>query len=616
MFLKKLDWISPPITLYFRGENAHVSIYSAILSIIAYILAFAATIYYALQFIERNAPKAYFFTRYVDDAGTFPVNSTQMFHFFQVSDPKTNQKVPLDFSAFRIVGFDDAYSDDYMGNPGIVNTKNHWVYGNCNNDSDTQGISYLIDQKYYTESACIRKYYDATRQHYYEPGESGFRYPVILKGCSNPERTYYGVIMQRCDMADQLLKDNGGPPCKTSTQIDTVVDSVSLNFQIIDHYADMLNYEMPFTKYFYEVTSDIKTNVFSIQHLNFNPANMLTHNGFFFDNQVKEESYFFTQNDKQTLNEPDLIAQNKTSNGCLIGVYFWMQNTLQYYERNYDRIQDILSDIGGISSIVLTIASIINLLINNFIILLDTEDLALSTEHENYNQGELSKRPTIYRKANKIMFPPRRPYQTRKQNYANDQQQQSSNYQRLMKDGVDIYPNMYSKDEKSEQYKNLYMKRNNALNNNTNYEPSKEGTYYQESQQGYNRGGGGGGYNNSGRVYQNNNRRNYQQGGFYEKKDTYMKNLKDDATNERKDDEFDIDNRPLEKQNFNWFKYMHYLICCGRNDKKISYYEDFRAKLISEENIIQNYLDIYKLLKACNLKRTNIFVEKDKDKDN
>lgn len=256
--------------------------------------------------------------------------------------------------------------------------------------------------------------------------------------------------------------------------------------------------------------------------------------------------------------------------------------------RTYDRIQDILSDIGGISSIVLTIAGMLNLLIHNFIVILDTEDLALNTEQDNYNSREMSRRPTIFRKANEVMFPPRRPYQPRKQSYGNDpQQQQSSNYQRLMKDGVDIYPNMSSKDEKSEQYKNLYLKRGNILNNN--YEGNKDPSYQQNISKGY---GGRG---------QNYNRGMNRQGQYMENKETYSKNLKDETTTEKKEE---IENRPLEKQNFNWCKFLGYLICCGRNDKKMSYYEDFRAKLISEENIIQNYLDTYKLLKHCGLKKT------------
>ena len=585
MFLKKMDWLSPPITLYFKGEGSHVSIYSGILSIVAYTIVVVAAFYYALGFINRDSPKAYFFQRYIEDAGNFPVNATQMFHFIQVSDPSTNKKVPLDFSAFRIVGFDDAYSGDYQANPSIVKTKNHWVYGNCNNKTDTKGIGYLIDQDYYEQSACIRAYYDVAKGKYFGTTEEGFRWPIIEKGCSHPDRTYYGIIMQRCDAADDFLKAQG-PACKSKEDIDKIIDSISFNFQIIDHYADMLNYEMPFTKYFYEVTSAISKGNFVIQHLNFNPAFMLTHNGFFFDNQVTENAYIFTQNEKQT--------ETENLNGCLIGVYFWMQNTLQYNERNYDRIQDILSDIGGISSIVLTIAGVLNLLIHNFMIILDTEELALDIDQDYQNDpNEMKKRPTIFRKANNVMSPPRRPYQARKPSYGNENlQKQSSNYQRLMKDGVDIYPNMNSKEEKTEQYKNLYLKRNNILNNNTNYndnynDGNKEGYdyNYQQNTRGY-----------SGRGFPNNyNRGNYRQGRLTENINTLSKNLKDE-----------LEDRPLEKQSFNWCKFIGYLICCGRNDKGMSYYEKFRAKLISEENIIQNYLDTYKLLKVCNVKKTDL----------
>ena len=66
---------------------------------------------------------------------------------------------------------------------------------------------------------------------------------------------------------------------------------------------------------------------------------------------------------------------------------------------------------------------------------------------------------------------------------------------------------------------------------------------------------------------------------------------------------------PIKKQNFKWFKYIWYLICCRSNDKMISYYESIRSSLISEENIIQNYLDIYKLLKINGIpKKTSLVI--------
>ncbi len=530
-----------------------------------------------------------------------------MFSFIQLVDTISNQPVPMDFQAFRIIGFDEVYANTYISDDDGITPKqrtptefNHWLYGPCNNDSDTRGISYLINFKHFEESACIRKYYDKNKGQYFDTNSPNFRWPIILKGCSNPKRTFYGIIMEKCREDDAHIL-SGYDHCKTDAEINNIINKNSVIMQLMDQYADALNYEMPFEKYFYAVTTALTPENFAVNHLNFNPSIMVTHNGFFFDNIVNEPSYIFTQNEKQILITD--VSSNVNIYGCLLGFYFWMQNSLQYYERNYKRIQDILSDIGGINSIIISFSGLINFFVQGYIILLDTQDLILTTDKKNFDDKNERRRPSIFKKVPDKLFPPKRLYYNNV--YRNENQPSFSNYQRLMKDGVDIYPNLYSRDEKAEQYKNLYMRRNN----NNNYEQSKDGTYCQESQQGYNNRGNG---YNSGRGVQNYNRGNYRQGGYYEKKDSYMRNFKDDATTEKREEDFDIDNRPLEKQQFNWFKYIYYLICCGRTDKRVTYYEDFRAKLISEENIVQNYLDIYKLLKACNLKKT-VFHDKQKE---
>ena len=588
MFFKKFDYLSPPITLFFKEENIHSSIFSGILSCIAYSLVFIAGIYYILEFINKRNPKAYFFNKYIQDAGTFPVNSSSIFNFIQITDTKTSQVIPFDFSVFRAVGVDDIFYDEYMSNPNIILNVNHWLYGYCNNNTDTEGIGYLVDFSYYEQSACIRKYYDKDRKKYYNTGEKGFKWPVIEKGCSNPDRTYYGIIMQRCDKAPDILKEQD-TECKTEAEITETIGKVSLKFQLIDHYADMLNYEMPFTKYFYEVTSAITNGVFIVNHLNFNPANMLTHNGFFFDNQVQERKYFFTQNEKHTILDTTNLSQGQPINGCLIGIYFWMQNTLQYYERNYDRFQDVLSDIGGISNIVVTAAYLINLLVNNYIILLDTQEFVVNTDQNNFIKRKNMKRPTIFRKANEIMFPPRRIYVSQSGRIHNndESQQQSSNYQNLMKDGVDLFQNnIFAKDEKNDNYMN------NIINNNYQKENNKKRSSLRASQ-------------------------NYMRMNLKERSSNFSKevnfvlpkvNKKENNENDKdKDNKCGNENKQINKQNFKWFKYLLYLITFGRSDVKIAYYESFRAKLISEENIIQNYLDTYKLLKLNNLPTKDLF---------
>ena len=164
MWIKKLDMLSPPITLYYEEEAQHSSIFSGILSVIVYVGVFVASIYYALNFIERTSPKAYFFNKYTEDAGTFPVNASSMFNFIQLTNRDSNAIVPFDFGAFIAIGFDDAYDNQYMEDTSIIETTDHWVYGYCNNDSDTEGISELIDFEYYEQSACIREYYDSKKK--------------------------------------------------------------------------------------------------------------------------------------------------------------------------------------------------------------------------------------------------------------------------------------------------------------------------------------------------------------------------------------------------------------------------------------------------------------------
>ena len=57
-------------------------------------------------------------------------------------------------------------------------------------------------------------------------------------------------------------------------------------------------------------------------------------------------------------------------------------------------------------------------------------------------------------------------------------------------------------------------------------------------------------------------------------------------------------------------KYLWYSLPFGKSDNKIDYYENFRSKLISEESIIQNYLDVYKLLKLNNIAKKFDVIEK------
>ena len=57
----------------------------------------------------------------------------------------------------------------------------------------------------------------------------------------------------------------------------------------------------------------------------------------------------------------------------------WLNNRINYYERTYKKIQDFLSEIGGVTQSIMAIAIFINNFINKYIIILDTQDLLISS---------------------------------------------------------------------------------------------------------------------------------------------------------------------------------------------------------------------------------------------
>ena len=575
MFINKLDFLSPPITLYFKGKNAHSSIFSGILSIIAYSVVIAFGIFYGLDFINRENPTAYFFNRYIENAGEFPINASAIFSFVQMMDSEELVPKDTDFDCIRIIALDRITIDNYMENNDLEHY-NHWLYGNCNNDSDTVGIGHLVTQDKFEQSACIRKYYDMNRKKYFDVGDPNFVWPIIHHGMSHPDANMYGVIIEKC-RNDTLRALSGSRVCRDQEYIEEYVYSSYVRFMLIDNYADVLNFKEPLTKYLYAVTNGVFPGTFTTNHLNFNPVLIKTDDGMFFEHIKEETSYFFSFNEKITSTQDLLLTDSrgkpildengnevKKHTGIIIAFYFWMQNRLQFYQRNYKKFQDVLGDIGGLSSIVLTIATGINLLFTDFIVLLDTEELFLSLENKNYSSSESKRKPTIFRKAHEIMYPPKRISYNSDGNKENDSQnhQKSSNILRLKNSDVESINNNEVQNEKNSCYSNQIKDYNNLYNLNRKK---------------YKR--------NQSKVENNRIKRK-----IISRKDnnfTYIRNKQNK-----------ISNIPNEKQNFNWFNYIKHMILFCKNDPKISYYEDFRTKLISEENIIQNYIDIYNLLEV------------------
>ena len=591
MFLRKFDRISPLITFSYKGDNMHSSILSGILSIVAYVATTIFGILYVLEFINKEKPSAYFFTRFIKDAGKISLDPNTLFHYLYLINKSTQSMTPLDLEMIRIVGIEQINIEEYYSSIDLELIP-HWIYGYCKNYEDSNTIGHLINNtEEFDNSICIRKYYNPKAKQYFDTNDNdNFVWPSIEHGMSNPDFKFYGIIVEKCKN-DNLRKLLGLNDCKDRNIIDNFIYSSGMILQIIDHYSDVLNYKEPFAKYFYSISNLFYPKTYTLNNMNFNPAKLKTHNGIILDNVVEESSYLFLDNEKITMDEEVELKDDNghpvfdkngekvyRSTGIVISFYFWLQNRLQLYDRNYKRLQDILSNIGGLSRTFFLLANILNSFFCNYVALLDTEEFILSVDNTNYYNEKVknNQKPFFIEKTNEKMSPPKKT----NYNYNKNNFKELSNDQRLTKDADNISENKNSK-EIIQQNQNSNINKKILFNTINNKEEKNEESETKNI-----------------KFKIENDKKDNKSRNQNNKLNILEKNTQTNFLSESKNNDIINQNK---KHNFDWFKYVWYKINCGKNNPIISYYKDYRKKVISEENFIRGQLDIFKLEKLCRI---------------
>ena len=520
MFLKKLDFLSPNITFYNKGNLSHSSIFSGILSIISIIIIILFGLDYLLDMILKKDPKVFNYKTFIEDAGIFSMNFTSLYHFISIglisnisSDFKHGG---VDFGFFRIIGFEMLF-DIYLQNPNLSNF-DHWLYGKCENLGKNEEIGEIINYEFYENAGCIRKYFSAAEQKYYEIGEQKFRWPEITHGTFHKDYQIYSIIIDKCkeETANLILGEDSH--CKEFSEFEKLGEIRSfygiVTLYFINQYVDVLNYSNPNRKFFYRNEDVLKKGEYSVNNLNFNPTYVKTHNGILQDSIKEDYGFVYDRNDV-TGGKGDQI---------FTGYIFFLKNIIHYNERTYKKIQDVLSNIGGIYQFVMIISIYINNFYNNYIILLDTENLLNSSISDEKNKKKKNK----YEDRNNII----------------------KDFDKIKKTSERKIFNTEITNNKNEIIKNnISQTNNNCINplDETNLENQKK-----------------------------------------------VKNInKNDDKNSNK------------KYKKNFIEYFLFKISFGKKCNHFKIYNDFRIKIISEEHLVKNHLNIYNLLRDTVKKKSH-----------
>jgi hypothetical protein len=329
----------------------------------------------------------------------------------------------------------------------------------------------------------------------------------------------YNIFIDKCQ--NDSLKEIGGEEliCDSDAQIaEYFKNTLSINFNFIDEYIDMLNYKEPNKKFLFRIENKLTQDSYFMNHLNFNPTQIKTQDGYFVDNIKEHMSIVYERNDAS-------VYANDRSD--IYTVYrFWLNNREQHYERSYKKVQDVISAMGGIAHIIYIFAKLLNYIYNYYIIISDTQSLLLSIQSDK---------------------------------------------------------NMHKKEIFKTNNNNINASYIQLLNNSEIPNPQTNIT-----------------------IYKN-------------KKISVSSNNKTKIRNDRNSGENNIINNEEntkhiiiddKKEEINFLHFLIYKIFCGKKESNIKIFEDFRAKIISEEEIFKTFFYIH------NTVHNTIKINEDIDKKN
>ena len=368
--IKKLDLLSPPITLFYLEKRTHTSKMGGILIVLLLLLCSSYIFYLLYLIIEHKKVTSIFYKKFEYDIGKYYLNSSSIYFFLQfhsIDDESYKYKYASKY--IRI------YS--YYGNSDFDESNldkiNHWVYDVCIDGVDNKNLDPNLFKNInnFENSACLKYYYNSKEGRYYNLEEKGFIWPYLAHGTAQKNNVFLHTSIQKCTNDSIINKIfNKCPPQEEIDEYTTKIVAVFL--YLVDNQVDPTNFKSPIQQYIQSITSGIgSSESFEETYIFYSPLKVRTKvNSLFEKNNDLESIYFDTNIKISTPNSEKYFKYSRFTH--------FIQNNIQIYERRYDDIFEILSDIGGIIQCIFNIFYWLNYFYNKYIIISDTNRLFFS----------------------------------------------------------------------------------------------------------------------------------------------------------------------------------------------------------------------------------------------
>ena len=157
-----IDFLSPPITLFHLERRTHTSKIGGILVIIMSSIIISYISFLLYNVIGHKNVILIFHKKFQFEAGYYSFNASSVFPFFQIFSrenggffDKYNSKYIRIYTTYSYSN----YSDDNL------ELYDHWVFDSCqNNDKKDLDSSLFLNIVNFTNSACVKYYYNSTEK--------------------------------------------------------------------------------------------------------------------------------------------------------------------------------------------------------------------------------------------------------------------------------------------------------------------------------------------------------------------------------------------------------------------------------------------------------------------
>ena len=388
MLLKKLDFLSPNITLYYYNKKRHSSVIGGLLSLIMIILCIIIFLHYSLIKVYPSDSSLLIYRNYNKEINMY-FDKNGLFHYIwifndNIINNKASQNIMqlnnLKKGVIRI--YMTSSYDKYEYNSSYLKDNDHWVYDTCADYVDENDLKYD-----FSFSSCIRYYYNSIDKKYYSINDStNFKYPYSQVNKSIFENNFYGTFIEKCtnnSILNEILGD-----CFPEEKINEYLsnfNNVFLSF-INNRFGD--NDDNPVQYYshkIYDIINNQKTLSY-IHELTFIPFSYKVSKGIL-SKKLEYNSFIFDEDKTSKI-------YHKSNNKLLIAYIFNSKLYINEFRKANNDILEFINGIGGCIFLIYSIFFIINYIISqrielrNFQWFLNSKNNSLIHRHTNYEKNE------------------------------------------------------------------------------------------------------------------------------------------------------------------------------------------------------------------------------------